>query len=321
MAQTEGAGLDNLHSIEQSIETGVLDKSALLGYLKGFNPNNEKQFLDFIEYYDEKYPELRNATMQFVMTRRFLVSKTDSEELKRAVYKLAQEYVLTPEDQNGNNEFTRFTAELLKDVPNPKVAVVLAKKYIEALNSGFYHGSLDGMLEVLLRNYPNETWDMIAERYISNDSPYFHLQASHEVGSGSGFGRGPLFDDDDKVMELCKKHPDRAPQVFAGAIPVFNYGENGQKTGFSRLFLFLLDDYGDNTSVLHDLHANMHTFSWVGSPIPLFEQCREFLTGLLNHKRQSVRDWAKSCIEEYEREILREKSQDEFERMHYDKGE
>ena len=75
------------------------------------------------------------------------------------------------------------------------------------------------------------------------------------------------------------------------------------------------------SSVLHDLHANMHTFSWVGSPIPLFEQCREFLTGLLNHKRQSVRDWAKSCIEEYDKEILREKSQDEFERMHYDKGE
>ncbi len=321
MAQTEGEGLENLHLIEHNIEAGILDNSALLRYLNGFNPNSEKQFLDFIEYYDEKYPELRNATMQFVMTRRFLVSKTDSEELKRAVYKLAEEYVLTPEDHNGNYEYTRFTTELLKDVPNPKAAVVLAKKFIEALNSGFYHGSLEGMLEVLLRNYPDETWEMVAEKYISKDSPYFHLQASHEVGSGSGFGRGPLFDDDDRVIELCKKHPDRAPQVLAGAIPVFNYSGNGQKSGFSRLFLFLLDEYGDNTSVLHDLHANMHTFSWVGSPIPLFEQCREFLTGLLNHKRQSVRDWAKSCIEEYEREILREKSQDEFERMHYDKGE
>lgn len=321
MAQTEGEGLDNLHMIEKSIEDRALDNSSLLWYLNSFSPNSEKQFLDFIEYYDEKYPELRNATTQFVMTRRFLVSKTDSEELKKAVYKLAEEYELTPEDQNGNYEYTRFTAELLKDVPNPKAAIVLAKKYIEALNSGFYHGSLDGMLEVLLRNYPDETWDMVAEEFISNNSPYFHLQASHEIGSGSGFGRGPLFDDDDKVIDLCKKYPDRAPQVLAGAIPVFNYSDNGQKLGFSRLFHFLLDEYGDNTSVLHDLHANMHTFSWVGSPIPLFELCREFLTGLLNHKRQAVRDWAKKCIEEYDREILKEKSQDEFERMHYDKGE
>lgn len=321
LAQTEGEGLENLNLIEHDIEAGILDNSALIVYLNGFNPNSEKQFLDFIEYYDEKYPKLRNATMQFVMTRRFLVSKADSEELKRAVYKLAEEYVLAPEDQTGNCEYTRFTTELLKDVPNSKAAVVLAKKYIEALNTGFYHGSLDGMLEVLLRNYPDETWDKIAEEYISNESPYFHLQASHEIGSGIGFGRGPLFDDDDRVIELLKKYPDRAPQVLAGSIPVFNYGGNGQKTGFSRLFLFLLDEYGDNASVLHDLHANMHTFSWVGSPIPLFEQCREFLAGLLDHKRQSVRDWARSGIEEYDKEILREKSQDEFERMHYDKGE
>ena len=321
MAQTEGEGLDNLHRIEQSIEDGVLDNRSLLGYLNSFSPNSEKQFLDFIEYYDKQYPELRNATMQFVMTRRILISKTDSVELKGAVYKLAEEYVLSPEDRDGNYEYTRFTSELLKDVPNPRAAVVLAKKYIEALNSGFYHGSLDGMLEVLLRNYPDETWDLVAEKFISNNSPYFHLQVSHEIGSGSGFGRGPLFDDDDRIIELCKKYPNRAPQVLAGQIPVFNYFENGKKAGFSRLFLFLLDEFGDNTSVLHDLHANMHTFSWVGSPIPLFEQCREFLTGLLNHKRQTVRDWAKICIEEYDKEILREKSQDEFERMHYDKGE
>lgn len=320
LAQTEGTGLENLNLIEHDIDAGRLDNNALLGYLNNFNPNSEKQFLDFIEYYDDKYPELRNATMQFVMMRRFYITRIDTEEFKRAVYKLVEEYVLSPEVPMSNYEYTRFTAELLKDAHNPKTAVVLAKKYIEALKTDFYHGNLDGMLEVLLRNYPDETWDMIAEEYISKESPYFHLQASHEIGSGSGFGRGPLFDDDERVIELLKKYPDRSPQVLAGSIPVFKYDGNGQKTGFSRLFLFLLDEYGDNTSVLHDLYANMHTFSWVGSPIPLFEQCKEFLTGLLNHKRQTVRDWAKICIEEYDKEILREKSQDEFERMHYDKG-
>ena len=185
MAQTERAELDNLHLIEQNIKDEVLDNSSLLLFINNFNPICEKQFLDFFEYYDAKCLELRNATMQFVMTRRFFVSKTDSEKLKIAVYKLSEEYVLTPADQNENYEYTRFTAELLKNVPNPKAAIVLAKKYIEALDSGFYPGSLDGMLEVLLRNYPDETWGMVAEKFILKNSPYFLLQVSHEIGSGS----------------------------------------------------------------------------------------------------------------------------------------
>ena len=71
--------------------------------------------------------------------------------------------------------------------------------------------------------------------------------------------------------------------------------------------------------VLSSLHANMHSFSWAGSPIPLFEDNIECLKPLLSHKRPSVRVWAQRCIDEYRSEIKREISQEEFMRMHYDR--
>lgn len=318
LAKTESLHFDNLHHVETCIREEYLDNDALLRYLIAFNPKSDIQFAEFIEYYDEKYPHLRNATFQFVVSRRFLVSKTDSDRVKRAVYKLAEEYILTPEDGIANHEYTRFTSDLLRDVPNPPSAFIIANKYISALSSDYYHGSLDGMLDVLLRQYPEETWNLIAEKFILDDSSYFHLQASHEIGSGFGFGRGPLFDNDDRVIELCKRFPQKAPQMIAGILPVFDYNESGSINGFSRLFIFLVDEYGDSDTILHDLNANMHTYSWVGSPIPLLEKCKECFSGLLAHKRQSVRTWARNNIEAYDKEILREKSQDEFERMHYD---
>ena len=238
------------------------------------------------------------------------------KRLVDASYRMALRYELSSENNRDNYEFTRFLSELLKSHRNPQAAKELNIKYISVLNTGHFHGNLDNIFEVLLRLYPNETWNYFAEKLISEDYELFYLQVHHDVGSGSSFGRGPLFDDDDRVIDFCKAHSDKAPQVFAGMIPLYS---DKKKNSFGRLFMYMLDEFGDDESVLSGLHANMHSFSWVGSTIPLFEDNIECLKVLLSHKRTSVRVWAQRCIKEYEEEIRRETSQEEFMRMHYDR--
>ena len=316
MGVSEDANTSNLSRIEAKISEGVLTRDDLLVYLNHVNIWSDEQFENLIEHLEKGYPEFLNAICHFLIDHRFMLGRDESKRLVDASYRMALRYELSSENNRDNYEFTRFLSELLKSHRNPQAAKELNIKYISVLNTGHFHGNLDNIFEVLLRLYPNETWNYFAEKLISEDYELFYLQVHHDVGSGSSFGRGPLFDDDDRVIDFCKAHSDKAPQVFAGMIPLYS---DKKKNSFGRLFMYMLDEFGDDESVLSGLHANMHSFSWVGSTIPLFEDNIECLKVLLSHKRTSVSVWAQRCIKEYEEEIRRETSQEEFMRMHYDR--
>ena len=316
MGVSEDAASCNLLRIETKISEGILVKENILVYLKHVNVWSDEQLVSLIEHFETAYPEYTNHICHFLINHRYALNKNEPTRLVDAAYRMALRYELTSENNGDNYEFTRFLSTLLKSHRNPHVAREINVKYIDVLNKDSFHGNLDAIFEVLLRVYPNETWDYFAEKLISEGYEWFYLQVHNDVGAGFGFGRGPLFDDDDKVMNFCKSHSDRAPQIFAGMIPLYS---DSKKSTFGRLFMFMLDEYGDDASVLSSLHANMHSFSWAGSPIPLFEDNIECLKSLLSHKRPSVRAWAKHCLDEYRSEIKREISQEEFMRMHYDR--
>ena len=59
------------------------------------------------------------------------------------------------------------------------IAKRINEKYIQALNTGYYHGNLDGIFDILLRKYPDETWNEFAEKFISKGYESFYLQVHH----------------------------------------------------------------------------------------------------------------------------------------------
>jgi hypothetical protein len=61
----------------------------------------------------------------------------------------------------------------------------------------------------------------------------------------------------------------------------------------------------------------MGTMSWTGSTIPLHEDMIRILTPYVNHKYQTVQKWAQQEIDYLTQDIAREKSHDDFMRMHY----
>lgn len=309
---------DSLHlsRIEDRISKGIISRDYLLTYLRHVNLWSDDQFIELVEHFEDKYPEYVNYLVDFIINHKFVLGHDESKKMIDLAYRLSYKFELKPDNNRENYEFTRFLTDLLETHRNAEAAKRINEKYIQALNTGYYHGNLDGIFDVLLRKYPDETWNDFAEKFISEGYEAFYLHVHNDVGSGSGFGRGPLFEDDERVIAFCKLHPDSAPQRFSSMIPVYAYPE---KDSFGKLFMFMLDEYGGDKYVLSGLHANLHTFGWTGSPIPLFKDNIECLKLLLNHKRESVRIWAQNCIDEYEAEIKRETSQEEFMRMHYDK--
>lgn len=316
MGASETKDSMNLSSMEDKISSGALEQEYLLTYLHYVNLWSDDQFVGIVEHFEDRYPEYVNNLVEFIINHKFVLGHDESQKLIELAYRLSDKFDLSPDNNRENYEFTRFLSDLLEHHRNTDVAKRINEKYIQALNTGYYHGNLDGIFDILLRKYPDETWNDFAEKFISEGYESFYLQVHNDVGSGSGFGRGPMFEDDERVIAFCKLHPDSAPQRFSSMIPVYAYPNKG---AFGELFMFMLDEYGSDKYVLSGLHANLHTFSWTGSPIPLFEDNIECLKPLLNHKRESVRIWAQNCIDEYKDEIKRETSQEEFMRMHYDK--
>ena len=70
--------------------------------------------------------------------------------------------------------------------------------------------------------------------------------------------------------------------------------------------MWLLDEFGDQKDVLDSLHANMGTFTWGGSIIPLLRKKRECLNGIKNHRRVEVREWGEMCMQKIEEDMRRE---------------
>ena len=156
-------------------------------------------------------------------------------------------------------------------------------------------------------------WDDFEKAFVSDDHYSFLFQIKDEIGCGSSFGTGPLFQvNDNKVQEMCRKYPNKAPHRVALMIPAFKDADH-----FSDWFMLMIDEYGDQQDVLDDLHANLGTFAWTGSVIPLLEKKKRCFNHIKDHRRPEVRKWVELCLLDIEDELTREKNREEYMRLHY----
>ena len=79
----------------------------------------------------------------------------------------------------------------------------------------------------------------------------------------------------------------------------------------------LLNEFGNQKKVLDTLSARIHSFSWVGSVIPLLENRKKALNILLDHKYKEVALWAEHNIQYFDEEIKREKRKEAEEKFLY----
>jgi hypothetical protein len=124
----------------------------------------------------------------------------------------------------------------------------------------------------------------------------FYYNMSHYLGSGFGYGAGPLFKCDiEKLKRACMAMPEVLPERLAGICPVCNFDENGGWIGLSDFFLWLADNFGDNKNVLDNFESNVGTygFSAVGSMKGYYDSRANLFKPLFNHPNSKVANWAK----------------------------
>ncbi len=252
----------------------------------------------------------------------FMFCHSDSERwdackstFRKILVKLPFDKVYKKQGQLNMYHWHDTTKKLLQD-DDALFAVALTRKIVESCSDKLSLGDLwhyiHPVIRILFKQYGKDVWPIIAEA-IKEADPLDQYRLMQLLDSGNSFDKkspSVLADlDTGLLQEWCFQEPEMAPEFVARATDVLL--EEGEKYYVSPRAKFLIDNFGDNEHVLSALSANMSSFGWSGSLVPYLQKEVEALQFLKEHKKTSVRSWAKRRIDYLNKMIEREKRRDE----------
>ncbi len=315
MAGTENDKLGHFFQLLNEQSNGVLKEDFLTIYLRFFRTYSDDLYLLILKALKENYPDRPNDLIAYVETERFMMRKDDNPEAVAIVKEAMLNFVIDGDTGRMLNEYSRLLIETLQKWHDVDFAKQVSKKFIEAYNTQMVHLSTEGVFTELLKDYFDDVWPDFVKAFLGPDTFLFYYQVKDELGSGFGFGKGPLFEiNEDLIKQLCFDYPESAPVRIASMVPCFDPNNNEQ---FSKWVIWLLDNFGEQKDVRSSISGNLGSFSWTGNVSPYYERNIKCFEKLLNHKFPEVRDWAQQRINEENKFLEMEKVNEDFMSLRY----
>ena len=207
---------------------------------------------------------------------------------------------------DNQNDYT-FATQIIR------VIIVLMGENRYSISQNYV---IEEALKILFTKYFEVIWPDLSHALLSDGEDYMTFYNLHEILKTiimSNEAPNTIISKKniDEIFDWCRANPNIAPTRFAYILPLY------QNEEFHPLIIRLLDVFGNQKSVLDALSAGIHSFSWVGSVIPLLKSRQKALGVLLNHKHKEVILWAEHNIHYFEEEIKREKQKEAEEKFLY----
>ncbi|MDH4555600.1 hypothetical protein E8F11_10490 [Pseudomonas sp. BN417] len=239
------------------------------------------------------------------------------ENIRSAVKVLVLAVPLHKDQKESSTDFHHWRSmiEKLLSEPDEDFLISISRQLISACQHGFNHGDLWHYIKPLLLKIAGEHGDLLWPHFGEAISKakglevYWLRQLLSRENSftnqmPSVFSSFPA----EGVISWCEEHPDFAPSFVASCVNVMVVEDDTQFP--SRLFISLLENFGDDKRVASALAANMNSRGWSGSLVPYLERDKAALTPLLKHKNGKVSRWAYGYIDYIDSQIARESSLD-----------
>lgn len=325
LANNEKEGLPVFHRIESEIVEGKVSDSGIATYLEQVGYATPESMLEMLRSETVRKKVGINEVMHYLERFQFGFDFNGHPELNDAIKEVMLSFEYDEERPSLNWDYSNYLVRFLENDHDPKFATAVSHKMIEMLNTHDTHGNFDRVFPTLLDHYIDDIWDEFSDCLVNKDYAAFFYQIKDEIGSGMGFGSGPLFlHGDERIKNLCEKYPESAPYCMALTAPVFYSATNAEgevvhEDRFSDIVVWLLENYGDNPSTVDGLGGNMGSFSWTGSTISVYESQIACLKKVLDNPKMSsvVKKWAELNIKDFVQLKNAEQSRIDFERMHY----
>lgn len=245
--------------------------------------------------------QIRNIVLTSgLLTEKKLFNKLDS-------YNWRQTVTLLLENGEKDSELAEHIAkEIIKMCSDQDLSSSIKKRY-----------DIKPIIEVLLRNYREQTWIIFSNIILSDNklSKYRlkDLLTSHNNENNSDFSITSVLEKD-FLVQWCNNYPDKAPVELSTIIDVIEEDDD-ENYCFTPIAQFLINNYGSNDKVLSRIYSNLRTGTWVGSMIPYLEKIKFVIGKLLDHDNINVRKWAREINNYLEKEIQKEKQKEDEESL------
>jgi len=209
--------------------------------------------------------------------------------------------------------------KILRQSKDPELVQFINKEIIELCGVLDFLGNLDSdfkkLLQVFLDDYFDLIWPDLSKALLSDTEhymSYYNLKIVLGAHIGSlGNDIGILFQNEknfDKIFDWALSNREIAPIRLAGMVPIFDYEEIKRiKQTWHPFTRRLIDEFGNEEGFTDELNANMRTYSWTGSVVPLLRAEKAIIEQLVSHNLEKVRNWANRKLQ-YIDEAIRQES-------------
>ena len=314
---SETESLDVLKEVIELIKKEALSpKLCLRLYLYRIAIDSADKMFEICAYIEKHVDNSNDILLDYIIAHEY--SSVILEGKMKALTKrmlLSYDYKNSSVDAYGVN---RIVKGILASGEEVGFAVDYNKKLLNIIHDYESFRVNEHVYYSLLPKYQNEVLEDILEEISQKQSDFWYY-GGKDLGSGDGFGVGPLFQCNIEIIkDYCLKESQGClPYRLAYLAPVFDYSEK-EENSFSKFFYWLLehfDNFKEQKYILSEFDSNMNSFSWMGSLIPLLEKKLECLKKLDRNPNPMIKKWVSENIKALSEQLRREQISENYRKL------
>ena len=294
----------------------ISPKTSLRQYLYRVNIDSSERMFEVCSSIRKNVGNSDDILLDYIVANEFSSFILEGE-MKTLTMELLlnYDYVKSTVDAYNVNSLVTNILESGKEVD---FAISYNKKLLREIKDYDSFRVNEHLYYTLLPKYQDSILGDILKEISNRESDFWYF-GGKDLGSGDGFGVGPLFQCNiETIKEVCLQESQGClPYRLAYLAPVFDYADKDEPS-FSQFFYWLLehfDSFKEQEEILSEFSSNMGSYSWVGSIIPLLEKKINCFKKLEHHTNTIVKKWVIENILSLSEQLRKEQNSESYRKL------
>lgn len=294
----------------------ISPKTSLRQYLYRVNIDSSERMFEVCSYIRKNVGNSEDILLDYIVANEFSSFILEGE-MKTLTMELLLNYDYAKSTVDAYNVNSLVT-NILESGKEVDFAISYNKKLLREIKDYDSFRVNEHLYYTLLPKYQNSILGDILKEISNRESDFWYF-GGKDLGSGDGFGVGPLFQCNiETIKEVCLQESQGClPYRLAYLAPVFDYSDKDEPS-FSQFFYWLLehfDSFKEQEEILSEFSSNMGSYSWVGSIIPLLEKKINCFKKLEHHTNTIVKKWVIENILSLSEQLRKEQNSESYRKL------
>lgn len=294
----------------------ISPKTSLRQYLYRVNIDSSERMFEVCSYIRKNVGNSDDILLDYIVANEFSSFILEGE-MKTLTMELLVNYDYAKSTVDAYNVNSLVT-NILESGKEVDFAISYNKKLLREIKDYDSFRVNEHLYYTLLPKYQDSILGDILKEISNRESDFWYF-GGKDLGSGDGFGVGPLFQCNiETIKEVCLQESQGClPYRLAYLAPVFDYSDKDEPS-FSQFFYWLLehfDSFKEQEEILSEFSSNMGSYSWVGSIIPLLEKKINCFKKLEHHTNTIVKKWVIENILSLSEQLRKEQNSESYRKL------